>query len=119
MARWLHTVVETPAFIRTCNAAGVSDEARIRIVDAIAADPAQGDEVQGSGGVRKLRIAGRGKGKSGGYRVMVAYVGEDVPAYLLGVLSKSDRADFSRGEVAAMKEFTVALKRVRRSQRRT
>ena len=114
MASALHTVVETPTFIRVAEQVGVTAEERTAIVDMIAADPMQGDEVQGSGGVRKVRVAGRGKGKSGGYRIMVAYLGDDAPAYLLGILSKGDRANFSRDEIAAMKDFTTALKRERR-----
>ena len=66
MALSLHTVVETLRFLRDAEAAGINSESRQVIVDPIAADPAQGDEVQGSGGVRKVRFAGRGKGKSGG-----------------------------------------------------
>ena len=63
----LHTVAELPQFLRDANALGVSEEQRRQIVDAIAADPLQGDLVCGSDGVRKIRFGGRGKGKSGGY----------------------------------------------------
>lgn len=79
MTAALHTIVETLRFLRDAERAGVSEEERKAIVDAIVDNPDQGDEVQGSGGVRKVRVAGRGKGKSGGYRVMVAYLGEDLP----------------------------------------
>ena len=34
--------------------------------------------MQGTGGCRKLRIAGRNKGKSGGYRVVTAFGGDDI-----------------------------------------
>lgn len=67
--------------------------------------------MKGSGGVRKVRVAGRGKGKSGGYRVMVAYVGEDAPAYLVALLSKDDRDNFTDRETAAMKVLTASIKR--------
>lgn len=67
MTTVLHTIVETPRFIRDAETVGIDDAARKSIVDAIAADPTQGDEVQGSGGVRKVRVAGRGRGKSGGW----------------------------------------------------
>lgn len=89
------------------------------MVDAVALDPTQGDEVQGSGGVRKVRVGARskGKGKSGGYRVMVAYLGADVPAYLLAVLSKSDADNFTKDEIADMKAATTAIKRYWRERR--
>src|SRR3954470_15424086 len=114
----LHTVAETPEYLRDASKAGVDESARGGIVDAIAADPSQGVEVAGSGGVRKVRIAGRGKGKSGGYRVMVAYVDEDAPAYLLALLSKGDRENFTQQEIAAMKAVTTAIKQMWRARRK-
>jgi hypothetical protein len=61
----LHTVAETATFIRDAAEAGLSEETRADIISAIATDPLQGDEVVGSGGVRKLRFAGRGKARAG------------------------------------------------------
>ena len=109
--------METPQFIRAAEMAGLSPEERAAVVDVIAADPLQGDEVRGSGGIRKVRVAGRGKGKSGGYRVMVAYVGEDAPAYLLALLSKGDRENFTDRELAVMQGVTMAIKQARRDRK--
>lgn len=106
-----HTIAELPQFIRDCADAGVTEDEKVAIIDGVAADPMQGDEVQGSGGVRKVRFAGRGKGKSGGYRVITAYFGPHAPTYLLALLSKGDRANFSRAEVAAFKALTTAIDR--------
>jgi hypothetical protein len=74
-------------------------------VDAVARDPRTGDLIVGSGGCRKIRVAGKGRGKSGGYRVVTFYAGSDVPVFLLAVLAKGSRANFSRAEQRAMKEF--------------
>jgi hypothetical protein len=41
---------------------------------------------------------GRGKGKSGGYRIITFYGGEDIPVFLLNVFSKGDRVDLSQAE---------------------
>ncbi|WP_210163386.1 type II toxin-antitoxin system RelE/ParE family toxin [Niveispirillum irakense] len=84
---------------------------RKSFVDLVAASPQQGVEIQGSGGVRKIRIAGRGKGRSGGYRAIAAYFGPDVPVYLLALLSKGDRANFSDAEIAAFKSLTTLIAR--------
>ncbi|HYD89089.1 MAG TPA: type II toxin-antitoxin system RelE/ParE family toxin [Vitreimonas sp.] len=110
-----HTVAETPAFIADCKDEGVSDVERAAIVNAVAANPKVGDLVQGSGGVFKRRFAGRGKGKSGGWRVMIAYVGEDRPAYLLALLGKGTRANFDADEIKAMRELTSELKKAKRA----
>lgn len=42
---------------------------------------------------------------------MVAYLGPDVPAYLLSILSKGQQANFSAVQIADMHELTKALKR--------
>ena len=73
MSRALHVVAELPQFVRDADAAGLFNAERRLIVDTIASQPLAGDEIRGSGGVRKVRFAGRGKGKSGGYRVVTAY----------------------------------------------
>jgi len=52
----------------------------------------------GTGGARKVRFAGRGKGKSGGYRVVTYFGGSDLPVFLLAVISKGERADLSQAE---------------------
>lgn len=74
--------------------------------------------VPGSGGVRKVRFAGGGKGKSGGLRVMVAYVGEDAPAYLVAILQKRERANFTHAEIEAMRQMTTQIKSLRRRERK-
>jgi hypothetical protein len=94
----MQTVVETRIYLRDARAAGLSDEERNRIVDFVAANPDAGHESPGTGGARKLRFAGRGKGKSGGYRVITFYSGEDIPVFLLNVFAKNERTDLSQAE---------------------
>ena len=105
-SRSRHVVAELPQFIRDAEELDLSEEAREAIVNAVSADPLKGDEVRGSGGVRKVRFAGRGKGKSGGYRVMTAYFGAEIPVYLLAILSKGDRANFTAAEIEGFKKLT-------------
>jgi hypothetical protein len=107
----LQTVAETAQYLRDAAQAGLTEEERKAIVDLVAADPRQGVELRGSGGVRKIRIAGRGKGKSGGYRGIAAYFGPHAPTYLLALLSKGDRSNFTAAEIAAFKAMTEAIDR--------
>ena len=69
--------------------------------------------VRGSGGVRKVRYGG-----SGGYRIMVAYLGASVPAYLLSILAKGQQANFTARQIATMHDLTKALKRQWSEQRK-
>jgi hypothetical protein len=113
----LHAVAELPQFLRDAAAVGMSEAEHQAIVDAIASTPRQGDEIRGSGGVRKVRFAGRGKGKSGGYRVVTAYFGPNVPVYLVALLSKGERGNFTAAEIAKFKTLTGEIARY--WQRRT
>ena len=62
--------METAGFIGDAKSLKLSQTERDEIVLWIAANPMAGDVIEGSGGARKVRFAGRGKGKSGGYRVI-------------------------------------------------
>ena len=74
----MQVVVETAEFLRRAKECRVSDAERAEMVDFIAANPLAGDEISGTGGARKVRFAGKGKGKSGGHRVITFYSGEDI-----------------------------------------
>lgn len=54
--------------------------------------PDAGDLVRGSGGVRKVRWAPEGKGKSGGIRVMYYWKKSVKEIWLLTLYSKSEKA---------------------------
>jgi hypothetical protein len=118
MAPKLHVVAELPQFLRDAEAARITQPQRQAIVDTIAANPRQGDEIRGSGGVRKVRFAGRGKGKSGGYRVVTAYFGTDAPVYLVALLSKGERGNFTAAEIASFRTLTLEIARYWRGRNR-
>jgi hypothetical protein len=56
-----------------------------------------------------VRFAGRGKGKSGGYRVITFYSGRDVPVFLLNVFAKGDRVDLSQAERNELRKALAGL----------
>jgi len=68
------------------------------IVATIADDPMMGTLMAGTGGCRKCRFAGRGKGKSGGYRTVHYNGADDVPVLLLVVMDKGDKDNLSQAE---------------------
>lgn len=93
----LITVAETPEYIR-CAERLLSAPERTDVVAYLAANPAAGDLMQGTGGVRKLRWARGGRGKSGGVRVIYYFHSEAMPLYLLTVFGKNQKANLSRAE---------------------
>lgn len=85
-------------FLSDAKRSGISPDERQAIVDRIAADPLAGDMIPGTGGARKIRFAGQGKGKSGAYRVITFFAATDVPVFLLNVFAKGERVDLSQSE---------------------
>lgn len=94
----MHTVAETPAFRRQAHEAGMTEDEIAALVLRLSADPSAGVPIQGTGGCRKIRVAGRGKGKSGGYRTITFYTGPDLPVFLLAVFSKGEKANLTQRE---------------------
>ena len=66
--------------------------------------PDAGDIVRGSGGVRKIRWAPQGKGKSGGVRVMYYWKKSDHEIWMLTIYSKSERATISGHQLKQISE---------------
>jgi hypothetical protein len=99
----MQTVIGTPSYLADARRAGIGELERMAIVDAVALHPGAGEEIVGSGGARKIRFGGRGKGKSGGYRVISFYSGVGVPVFLLNVFAKGDRSNLNPSEVNALK----------------
>ena len=104
-------VIETVGYLRDARATGLTDDERAAIVWYLAMHPDAGDEIRGTGGARKVRFAGRGKGKSGGYRAIAFYRRHDVPVFPLNVFAKGDRVDLSQAERNELRATLAALVR--------
>ncbi|NJM58393.1 MAG: type II toxin-antitoxin system RelE/ParE family toxin [Synechococcales cyanobacterium RU_4_20] len=100
MRKRLQTVVETPEFIRRAKEVGMTAADRADVVQTLAADPEAG--VALGGGLRKVRIARRGGGNSGGFRVLHFYREEGLPLFLLTVVAKNERANITSKERAEL-----------------
>jgi hypothetical protein len=94
----VHVVVESPDFAADAKTAGLRDDEMRRIIDHLARHPDAGEVIPGTGGARKVRFAGRGKGKSGGYRVITFYTGASLPVFLLTVFGKGEKVDLTQAE---------------------
>ena len=98
--------------------AGLSEIERMAMVDFIAANPTAGEIIPGSGGARKIRFAGRGKGKSGGYRTITYFGGNDIPVFLLAMFGKGDRANLSKAERNELRKILADIGPAYRQGRR-
>lgn len=100
--------IETPTFTRLVTALLSDDEYR-ELQDVLVEDPERGDLIKGGGGIRKLRHAVRGRGKSGGVRVIYYWVKDDHLIYMLVAYPKSKKDDLTDRETTLLRDFVKEL----------
>jgi mRNA-degrading endonuclease RelE of RelBE toxin-antitoxin system len=100
--------VETPTFTRLIGKL-MSDDEYARLQLALALRPAWGKLIPGSGGLRKLRWAGSGRGKRGGLRVIYYWQVANNQIWLLVAYPKSERDDLSHYEIRQLKHLVEEL----------
>ena len=86
----MHLFIELPTFSRY-REDYFDDDALLELQGYLLAQPAAGDVVPGTGGVRKLRWARAGMGKRGGVRVLYYLQDAKGRIWLLTVYAKSAR----------------------------
>ena len=104
------TVAETPEFSRRA-ARLLSSIEQEALVLALAMNPLAGDLIRGTGGVRKLRWARVGRGKSGGMRVIYYFHSDNAPLYLLTIFGKGEKVDLTDEERNELAKVIGVLKR--------
>ena len=75
----------------------------------LAANPKSGNLIQGSGGIRKLRWHSKGKGKSGGSRIIYFFYNKDIPLFLLTIFAKNEKVNLSDSEKKELAKMTKHL----------
>ncbi len=86
--------VETPIFTKEVRNHLTDDEYRA-LQTALMFRPEQGPLIPGTGGLRKIRLGGRGKGKRGGYRIIYYWDKLTETFYMLLVYPKSKQEDLT------------------------
>ncbi|MFZ5670460.1 MAG: type II toxin-antitoxin system RelE/ParE family toxin [Pseudomonadota bacterium] len=104
----METVIETPAYLAAAADAGMTEAERESAILTVSANPLAGEVIVGAGGCRKVRLAGKGNGKSGGYRLITFYRSKN-GVFLLTVFSKGDRANLTKAERNDLKSLTYRL----------
>ena len=102
------TVVETTVFKNKADGL-LSDDDRLEIITYLASNPKCGRIIQGTGGVRKTRIARNNDGKSGGYRTIHYYHNDEIPLFALMIYSKNTKDSLSQNEKNELKKLVQEL----------
>lgn len=106
----LLTVVETRAFRRKAERLLSSVEI-LELVLYLATRPKSGVLIKGTGGVRKLRWARGGRGKSAGVRVIYYYHSQNLPLYLLSLFGKNEQVSLSQAEKDQLAKLVHQLRK--------
>ena len=88
----------------------VSDETYREFQNELVLHPDKGDMMPGCGGVRKVRMAAKGKGTSGGARVIYLHIPNRDRIYLLYLFTKGTAANLSAEGKQAVREIAQAIK---------
>ena len=105
----MHTVVETPGYLRDADDIGLGEAERFELISRLAENPMAGDLMAGTGGCRKVRVARPGQGRSGGFRV-VTFLVRDGRVILIAAFAKSRQANLTRAQRNALPRVTMGLK---------
>lgn len=79
------------------------------MLEFLAKRPKAGRIIQGTGGLRKVRFARPGKGKSGGARVIYYYHNDTKPILLLLIYAKADQDNLTDAQKAQLKKHVNAI----------
>jgi hypothetical protein len=100
----MHCVTETHTFRRAADDSGMTEDELVRLKNFLSENPDAGDLIVGTGGARKLRFAKAGRGKSGSYRVVTYFTGDDIPVFLMDVYAKGEKINLTAAERAELKK---------------
>lgn len=99
----MYTVIETPVYSNKLGGILTEDE-RDAFAVFIATNPTAGSVVRGSGGVRKVRWAQKGRGTSGGAKVIYFNRLANGEIWLLTIYAKGDRSTIPAHDLKLIKE---------------
>ena len=92
------------------------EDARREMEGAVVATPGAAPVIRGTGGIRKLRWGGSGRGKRGGIRVIYFWQAGPEAIYMLTAYAKADRDDLTAADRKALARLVTAIQRERQAQ---
>lgn len=96
------TFKETPVFTRQISDL-ISDDELSALEWILMANPERGDLIRGSGGLRKIRWAGSGRGKRGGLRVIYYWHVPGSTILFLLAYPKNEQDDLTQAQIKVLK----------------
>lgn len=101
--------VMLPEFDRKWIEMGLTDRVLKSLQEELTINPQKGDVMQGTGGLRKIRVAFEGRGKSGSARVYYVDFAVYERIYLITAYAKDEKDNLSRAERNKVKSLIRIL----------
>jgi len=99
--------IETPIFTKRLSGL-LDDTSYAEFQNLLANDPGAGDVIEGTGGIRKIRVASSGRGKRGGSRVIYYHFTAAAQIALLMIYPKNEKDDLTASECKVLKQIIEA-----------
>ncbi|MCL1993305.1 MAG: type II toxin-antitoxin system RelE/ParE family toxin [Spirochaetes bacterium] len=103
--------VMMPEFDRQWRKLDLDDADLGRLQETLLQDPKAGKPIRGTGGLRKIRVAFEGRGKSGSGRVAYIDFAMHETVYLITVYPKSEKDNLSQAERNSIARMIAGLER--------
>lgn len=108
------TFIMTKEFDKNWAAMGLTDDDLGALQQELIINSQKGDLMQGTGGLRKMRFAFEGKGKSGSARVCYVDFAVYEKIYLITAYPKSEKENLSKAERNAIATMIAQLEKTLR-----
>ena len=95
-------IIETPIFTKRVKEILSEEDYRrfqIKLID----DPELGSIIKGSGGIRKIRWSGSGRGKRGGSRLLYYWYTTEGVLLMLFIFKKNENDDLTKSQLKDLK----------------
>lgn len=104
------TFIEVPLFTKKWKELGLTDDNLRNLENILLENPKAGNVIQGTGGLRKIRIPIEGKGKRSGGRVIYVDIELKERIYFINVYAKNEKDDLTEEERKSFKAVIDILK---------
>ncbi|MDN5881979.1 MAG: type II toxin-antitoxin system RelE/ParE family toxin [Nitrosospira sp.] len=80
-----------------------------KLCHVLTINPERGDVIPGGGGIRKIRVGAKGRGKSGGARVIYYYIRNESLILFITIYTKNEKETLTDRELATLRTFVKEL----------
>jgi len=96
-------IIETHTFTKRINSL-MDDDVYRELQNELIESPDTGKIIKGSGGIRKIRWSGSGRGKRGGSRLIYYRATNKDQIYMLFIYEKKEISDLTKDQLSALKK---------------